>query len=387
MAGPKNASIGADGFRYYSWVGLTDKTTPEQAAVLAKYNATAATDVLSVTSIRTLAGEPFQLVNWKIANVVNIAMGVRKQTRIGPRGGVKSVYVQDGSFPGEFVTRIMETRGDEQKLDLVRKWLREAADEPRDIAAVRGTVVHKMIEANTPLARVNDDTVRARFEEQWKLERRKVALEITDEDLHFVTNSLRQYWAMRATVPFVILAQEPQVWGLTAGFAGSADALIWFLGDFDASGQFVALPGVGVEQIVHWQREAANGRVAIATIDEIGGIVALGDWKTGAGLYSSHVVQGTAYMAADIVGADGVIDERLTDILRASRRGMIAHIRPNYWEVAFFNFREDIVYAFLGSVAFARFLVRFKTPDELFTHVVKGVAAGTEPSIDEGIDA
>jgi hypothetical protein len=157
---PKNASINGDGFRMYRWPGVTaahaaewmghliDSGVPSDEAVQRATLAMDPTDVLSVTSIRKLAGENFMLVQWQIGNVVNLAMGVRKQTTIGPRGGVKEVYVKDGPFPGEFVTRMMETRGTTDKLDDVRRWLKSTADEPRDVAAVRGTVVHKLIELN-----------------------------------------------------------------------------------------------------------------------------------------------------------------------------------------------------------------------------------------------
>ena len=376
---PRDASLSADGFRYYSWPGGdTDLNR--------KYNATQEMALLSVTSIRSLVGEPFQLVAWKIANVVNLAMGTRKVTRIGPRGGINKVLVKDGPFPGEFVTRMMESRGNEEKLDLVRKWLRETADEPRDVAAVRGSVVHKMIEANTPLSRANAAAVHLWFENQWKLERRKVKPDITDEDVDFVVNCMRQYWNMRVHVPFVILAQEPQVWAPTLGYGGSADVLVWFLGDCDAAGNFVPLPGVDINEMIHWQSEAAHGRVTLETIAETGGTVALGDWKTAVGINTSHIVQGTAYMAAEFVASAGIIDERLTDILRASRRGMIIHIRPNQCTVDFFDFNADVVYAFYGSVAFARFLARYPKPDELFTHSISMTAPGTESSTKEDDD-
>lgn len=368
---PRNASINGDGFRFYRF---EPSQLPEQQAVMARLGLTEEqrtepTDVLSVTSIRTLCGEPFQLVNWKIANVVNLAMGVRKQTRIGPRGGVNEVYVKDGPFPGEFVARMVESRGREDTLDAVRKWLRETADEPRDIAAVRGSVVHKMIEDNLPLRKVHEDTIRDRFEDQWRQERRKVKPDVTDDDVAFVLNAMRQYWDMRANVPFVILAQEPQVWNLSAGYAGSSDVLMWFLP-----------PDTAPEAVTEWQKRASAGEVTVEDIAIVGGTVALGDWKTSKDVYTNHIIQATAYMAAEFVGADGCVDERLTAILSATLQGVLVHIRPNGWRVEFFDFREDVLRAFLGSVAFARFLALHKRPDELFTQSLSGVAEGTEKS-------
>lgn len=362
---PKNASINGDGFRMYQWPG---GDTPLHE----KYNATEPTDVLSVTSIRTLVGEPFQLVNWKISNVVNLSMGVRKQTRIGPKGGVSSVYVKDGPFPGEFTTRMMETRGQQEKLADVRGWLREGADEPRDVAAVRGSVVHKMIEVNAAGLEMEEPGVRARFDQQWKQEKRKVKPTVTDEDVFFVTNAMKQYRDMRVNVPFVILAQEPQVWNLSAGYAGSADVLMWFLPE-----------GTDDDERREWQMQADARVVTLDHVRAFGGRLALGDWKTSPTVYTNHVVQGTAYAIAEFVGTDGMIDERLTQLLNACLHGMIIKIRPDAWEVDFFDVRADVVAAFLGSVRFARFLALNKTPVELFTNSLSGQAPGTGESVTE----
>jgi hypothetical protein len=359
---PADATIRGDGFRMYTWVG-------GDTEVNRRYNAVEPTDLLSVTSIRSLAGEPFQLVAWKIANVVNLAMGVRKVTRIGPRGGVKEVYVKDGPFPGEFVTRMIESRGVQEKLDDNRRWLRSQADEPRDVAAVRGSVVHKLIELNAPLDMVDEDLVRQRFEMQWAEERRKVKPDVTDEDVAFVTNAIRQYWDMRAHVPFVVAAAEPQVFNLTAGYGGSADAIIWFLPE-----------GTAPEDVATWQKAADKGTLTLAEIKRVGGVLAVGDWKTSKGVYTGHVVQTTAYMAGEFVASGGVIDVRLSEILEATTLGMVIHIRPNRWAVDMFEFRQDVLRAFLGNVALSRFLAMHKEPQALFTNTITGVAPGTDES-------
>lgn len=387
---PRNATVSGDGFRIYQWAGATEAHAMEWGAHLLAMGADAedvmsrvarvqeATDVLSVTSIKTLAGEPFQLVNWKIANVVNLAMGVRKQVRIGPRGGVKEVYVKDGAFPGEFVARMMETRAAQEKIDDLRRWLRSTADEPRDIAAVRGSVVHKMIEMNVTLDKLDDDLVRKYFDKQWAEEKRKVKPEVIAEDLHFVQNGMRQYWEMRRHVPFVIIAQEPQVWNLETGYAGSFDVLMWFLGDFAEDGKtFIPIPNVSADIL---QAMARKGRLTIDDIAKVGGVLTLGDWKTSKGVYTSHVIQTTAYLAADFVGRDGVIDFRLTDILNATMRGAVIHIRPDFANVDWFDFRQDALRSFLGSVAYARFLAFNKTPALLFDRSIRTVAEGTDPS-------
>lgn len=395
---PRNATVGGDGFRIYQWAGATEAHANEWGAHLLALGEDAAdvairvaraqepTDVLSVTSIKSLAGEQFQLVNWKIANVVNIAMGVRKQVRIGPRGGVKEVYVKDGPFPGEFVTRMIESRGAQDKIDDQRRWLRSQADEPRDIAAVRGSVVHKMIEMNATLDKLDEAMIRKFFDKQWAEEKRKVKPEIIDEDIHFVENAMRQYWAMRERVPFVIVAQEPQVWNLETGYAGSFDVLMWFLGDFDEDGEFIPLPGYdpateeGRAAIAVLQAMARKGTLDIGKIAEVGGVLTLGDWKTSKGVYTSHVIQTTAYLAADFVGQDGVIDFRLTAILNATLRGAVIHIRPDFANVDWFDFRPDSLRAFFGSVAYARFLAFNKTPVALFDRSIRTVAEGTDAS-------
>ena len=374
---PADATINGDGFRIYGWEGGDTPLNRE-------YNAVAPQDLLSVTSIKSLAGMHFRLVNWQIANVVNLAMGVRKITTIGPRGGVNEKYVADGPEPGEFVSRMLDVKGDQKKRDATRRWLRATADEPRDIAAVRGSVVHKMIEDRLPVEiGTKEAIIRQAFAKQWAQERRKVKPDVLPDDVHFVGNGLRQYWDMRATMPFVILAQEPQVFNLTAGYGGSADVLIWFLGQFIEEGEgyrFEPLPGIDSAAIERWQDEADAGRVTIETIEEVGGFVALGDWKTSKGVYTGHVIQTIAYMAGEFVAKHGLIDVRLSNLLSAANLGLVIHIRPDHWEVDLFPWRDDIAKAFFGSVQYARFLAFYQTPQALFLHTLTGKAAGTEES-------
>lgn len=257
MPGPKNAVTGKGGVRMYEW------QEPGMEPV----------KVLSVTSIRKLVGIQMPLVEWQLGNIVRLAMGIRKITVIGPRGGVKEVYVKDGPFPGEFVARMIDSAGDAKALDAIRRWLRDTADEPRDIAAARGSVVHKLIELNVSADRVSEDLIRSRFDVEWQDRKRKIKPDVTVDDVAFVENAMRQYFDMRAHLPFVVLAQEPQVWNLTAGYAGSADVLMWFLPEDQAEYQR------------EWQREASAGRVTAADVGRVGGRVALGDWKTSKGVY------------------------------------------------------------------------------------------------------
>ena len=64
-------------------------------------------DLLSVTSVRTLCGESYNLVNWKLANLADAALGTMKRTVIGPRGGV-SEKRQVWEYPSEFARKYAE---------------------------------------------------------------------------------------------------------------------------------------------------------------------------------------------------------------------------------------------------------------------------------------
>lgn len=370
---PRNATVNGDGFRIYPWPGGDTEVNRE-------YNAVEAQDLLSVTSIRTLAGTPFQLVNWQISNVVNLAMGTRKATVIGPRGGVSEKYVPDGEAPGEFVKRMLRVTTQKERDDL-RRWLKSTADEPRDLAAVRGSVVHKLIEERLPISLATDrDVIEKQLTRQWRDEKRGDAIAITEDDYNFVGNALIQYEDFRKNIPFVILAQEPQIYHLRAGYGGSADVIVWFLGNWVRNGDEVEFQPLTDVQIDYWQKRADRGDVTAIDIASIGGVVAVGDWKTSKDVYTGHVVQTTAYMAGEFIAKDGIIDRRLSDLLNISKLGMVIHIRPDHWAVDLFELRKDVMRAFFGSVAFARFLAFHKRPDELFVYSAEGSAPGTERS-------
>jgi hypothetical protein len=340
MSSPRNASLSGSGFRFYRW---HDPITGED------------TDVLSVTSIRKLCGEQYNLVNWQLANLADVAMGQVKRTVIGPRGGVSEKRVTD-EFPSEFSRLLAETDGAQGKMDSTRKWLMDQADRPRNIAAMRGTMVHNAIESNVEWDRIERPYVESAFAQLSQRDRARASQGVTDEDIFFVRNAMRQYWHMRATMPFLIIAREVQVWNLTHGYAGTFDALVWFLPD-----DYAATPPM-------------PGDVTVEMIDKIGGDLVLVDWKTSADVYTDQVVQAHAYMTAEFVGADGVIDRRLTALLRKSMQGGLIQIRPNGWHIYEFNYQPPVVRAFLGSVAFARFLAANPKPGPLFSAHHRGEA-------------
>lgn len=357
---PENASSNEFGFRFYEWPGGDTDLNRE-------YEADQPATVISVTASRSVVGIPFQLQAWQIANVVNLATGQRRAEwrdySKSTRGRLVKGYKKDSSgWPGEFVDRMMATFGDEDKITEVRAWLKQTADEPRDIAAVRGSVVHKLIEIRAPMKALSEEVIRWYIDQQWESEKRKVLPTVTDEDVDFVGNGMANYWDMREAFPFVIIAQEPQVWNLKVGYAGSADVLIWFLPPGEKS------------RIKHWQEQADWGNVTAELIGHIGGHTALGDWKTSPEVYTGHVVQGTAYLAGTFIGRSGTIDDRLTRILRGTMHGLIIKIRPDGWEVDSFEYREDVSMAFFGQIALARFLLTHSKPTELFTESVSGFA-------------
>jgi len=354
---PENASNNEYGFRLYDWPGGDSDLNRE-------YGADQPATVISVTAARSIIGIPFQLQAWQLANVVNLATGQRRAEwrdySKSTRGRLVKGYRKDGEFPGEFVQRMLSTEGDEEKLREVRAWLKQTADEPRDIAAVRGSVVHKLIEMRVPMKALSEEVIRWYIDQQWDSEKRTVLPTVTDDDVDFVGDCVANYWDMREAVPFVIIAQEPQVWNLKAGYAGSADVLIWFL------------PPDQATRIKYWQDLADRGALTAEIIGSIRGRTALGDWKTSPDVYTGHVVQGTAYLGATFVGRSGEIDERLTRILRGTMLGLIIKIRPDGWEADTFDYREDVSLAFFGQIALARFLLTYSKPDALFTETVSG---------------
>lgn len=364
--GPQNATLSGDGFRFYRWEEAGSEET---------------FDLLSVTSIRKLCGENYGLVNWQLNNIIDTAMGTVKRPAIGKRGKPlkgKYVYVTD-EYPSEFMRRMLDaaleddpTRPAQGALDETRKWLRETADEPRNIAARRGTIVHAAIEKNIQSSRIERAWVESEFMQLSARDRASAKKGVTDKDVEFVHDAVAQYEGMRATVPFVIVAREPQVFNLTLGYGGSADTIIWFLGHFvkgeDGHTDFVPLPNLASITI------PKAHLITLDDVERIGGTLGVGDWKTSKGVFTDHIVQVHAYGAGEFVGADGVRNPRLTELLQATTKGVIVHIRPNGWGVHVFPFTEEFFLGFSGSVAFARLLAKYPRANAVFEYNVQGGA-------------
>lgn len=316
---PANARTDESGSRFYEWA-------PEGQDPVS---------VLSVTTVRKLCGAPPNLVNWMIANIINSASGTYQVERIGPRGGIKKGYEADGPFPGEFVKRLLATEGADKQLEDVRRWLRESAERPRDIAAMRGTIVHEAIERDD----LEPDTERVRylFEQEGRERGRKTALTVTDDDVLFVQHTLRQYRHFADTEPGAILLAERQCWNLTLGYAGSFDAL-----------REVEFEGEMVRAVI--------------------------DYKTASDTYTDNVAQVHGYLLAEFIGNDGVIDEQATELLSSATHGGILHLRPDGWSLHLFPVMPEVAQAFVGSVMLARLLADHEQPHRLFAETRSGKA-------------
>lgn len=352
-------------------------------------------DLLSVTSIRNLCGEGYQLVNWKMANLADAALGTMKRTVIGPRGGVKEVR-QVWEYPSEFA-RMYDDAGfeDEEdpeaekvrqgKIDALRRWLREQAEEPKNIAAVRGTIAHEALEKNIAWDRIERPYVESAFATLSRKDRAKVKRAINDEDVNFVRNTVRHYWAMRAETPMVILAREVRVVNLTAGYAGTFDALVWMLGTFerqeDGSDLFIPLPAEAQAAA----RKLKGDKVTIEDVRRIGGTIVLLDWKTSKGIHTDQVVQAHAYLAAEFA-VTLKVDKRITDLLLAAMYGGLVHLRPSGWGLHLFPYEDEAVRAFYGSVAFARFLAKHPKPAAIFTANFTGESNEEDEEVDDDDD-
>ena len=350
--------VNGDGFRFYRY----EEEGKEPV------------ELLSVTSIRTLCGESFNLVNWKMANLLDAVLGTMKRTVVGPRGGVKDVRAI-AEYPSEFARMYEEADGQQDRIDALRRWTREQADEPRNIAAVRGTLTHAAIERDVAWDRIERSWVENEFANLSNRDRSKIRAGVQDEDVHFVRNSARHYWDMRASLPMTIIAREVRVVNLEVGYAGTFDALVWLHGTLEQDGKFVPMERAA---------EAASIRPANVDADTIkayGGTVMLLDWKTSKDIHTDQVVQCHAYLSAEFAVVDDVRDERITALLVGAMHGGLVHIRPNGWALYVFPYEAEAVHAFLGSVTFARYLAKHAKPTHIWTHTFKGESEETEVPI------
>jgi hypothetical protein len=110
---------------------------------------------------------------------------------------------------------------------------------------------------------------------------------------------LRQYLDWREKSRVEVLASEFQVWNPTVGYAGTCD----LLGRFPDGSTWVI------------------------------------DLKTGKGVYGEHALQLMAYLMAEFVGADDVVDEGLSRELGLAKGIAVLHLGSDSWE--FYSLRPD----------------------------------------------
>lgn len=186
-AGPPDAKINAKGYRTYRWGDQ---------------------ELLSVTSIRKLLGEPFGLVYWQIGKVADRAVSSEFLDRLMPI--LAGATVGDGEF----------ARNETASL---KKWLRAATTEDRDKAAGKGLDIHGAFELGLSPEECNEET-----------------RPYVKQGYHFLSES-----------GYEIVAHEAQTFNLSVGYAGTLDVLLrdtttgeYVIGDWKTS------KGVYVDHVI-----------------------------------------------------------------------------------------------------------------------------------------
>lgn len=113
-----------------------------------------------------------------------------------------------------------------------------------------------------------------------------------------------------------ILASEFQLWSPSVGYAGTADLLV----------------------------RLRDGRIYLV------------DLKTGKGVYRDHALQLMAYLMADFVGSDGVVDEDVTTLLHQASGMAVLHLADAGWEFLAFRADSGTWDAFRGLLTFAKWM-------------------------------
>ncbi|MES2211398.1 MAG: hypothetical protein V4515_14640 [Chloroflexota bacterium] len=232
-------------------------------------------DLPSVTSIRRMAGLPHGLHQWAIGKVIDAAINGHKG--IGER----------------------LASGDPAAVAVIKHELRMAATAERDAAASLGTAVHDAAAAGLTLDEVSSD----------------------------IAPRLQQFYDWLAKSGAEILGSEFQVWNLTLGYAGTADALV----------------------------RLRDGSIWVV------------DYKTGKGVYGEFALQLIAYLMAEFVGNDGVVDDELTGHLLAASGMAILHLGGDGWEFRAIEADAATWSAFRGLLAFAVWMKDHGTADSITT--------------------
>ena len=179
-----------------------------------------------------------------------------------------------------------------------RAWLRSAHEEERDRSAARGTAVHRAAELGLTPDLVTDYT-----------DPESGAVISADE----IRPKLRQYLAWLADSGAVPVLQERQVWNLELGYAGSFDLMVRF----------------------------PNGELWIV------------DLKTGGHTYGDHVLQQIAYLMAEFIGNDDIVDDAATALLHRVAGVALLHLADDGWTFIRPVADPSAWAAFRGLLAFA----------------------------------
>lgn len=127
---------------------------------------------------------------------------------------------------------------------------------------------------------------------------------------------LGQFLDWRSASEVEVLGSELQLWNTTVGYAGSGD----LLGRFPDGSTWVV------------------------------------DYKTGDGVYADHLLQLLAYLMAEFVGEDDVVDKAMTAHLREASGIALLHLEDRRWEFISLEATAEAWDAFRGLLAFARWM-------------------------------
>lgn len=273
IASPPDSRI-RSGLRSYAWQGR---------------------DLPSVTSVQRMAGIPHQLHQWAVSQVV---------ARATSEVSTLNAMLNRERRPRE---RALESN----RLDEASRWLRGAATEERDRSAAIGSAVHDAIANGLSPDDIPDE-----------LNTIKDGIPVTVDGVT-VRARVEQFLDWRRVSGATVLAQEFQVFNLTAGYAGSADMIVGF----------------------------PSGRVALV------------DLKTGSGVFSEHAIQVRAYMEGEFVGLAGEVDEATTAILRSVTDLGILHLAEDHWEYLALRDDPESGEAFRGLLRFAMWMAAHRSID------------------------
>lgn len=327
--GPKNAWHDPEtGLRHYGWQGRT---------------------LVSVTSARNMAGVPYNLLRWYAARICDRATD-ELPTLVSMM---------------ERPRRPRERSLEKNRREEARRWLRAAPDEIRDYKALRGTGVHEAARLGMAPADVDDfREVRLRLPllddagavllrkdgspRVHTIERRSFGrLDVPDGaevlselvvPASEIRDRLRHFFAWLEESGAEILLSEFQVFNLALGYGGSGDILCRF----------------------------PNGELWII------------DLKTGDEAYSDYLLQQVAYLMAEFIGADDVIDEAATALLHQVAGVALLHLADDGWEFKRLRIDARAWAAFRGLLTFATWTSEHPDEDSFLVATKSGSADSGE---------